>query len=418
MKKTFLSLTLATLMVSSLANAVPSEGKVRADMGITESNLLAADQNRYTYKNMQEFMKTKNIDAGAMAPIILESAKAQLGSVEFTHNGKKMDLQTMLKEHRADAFIVLKDGKVAHEQYFDGQTERTKHQMMSVTKSFTGILAATLIAEGKLDRDALVGTIVPELRGSAYADATVGQVMDMTNNVKYSEAYENPNAEVFQHMKTFGFAPMEDGYNGPKTIHEFLKTLEKVGDRPHGEEFHYISANTDVVAWILEKVEGKSFNQIMSERIWSKIGAERDAFVIVDEEGTSLASGGLNATARDLAKFGQLLADQGKNLHGEQILPASAIASTQAGGSPVKFEKGGYSYDGATLEGWSYRNQFWHTNNENQAYTALGIFGQWIYVDPTENVVVIRQASMPTSIDDAKDAEMISAINAIISKLK
>ncbi|WP_234497010.1 serine hydrolase domain-containing protein [Vibrio maritimus] len=416
MKKTLISLTLATLMTSGLASAMPSEGKVRADMGITESNLLAADQNRYTYKNMQEFMKTKNIDSGVMAPILLEQADKPLGDVDFTYDGKKMNLQDMLKDHRADAFIVLKDGKVVHEQYFDGQNERTKHQMMSVTKSFTGILAATLVAEGKLDRDALVETIVPELKGSAYGDATVGQVMDMTNNVKYSEAYENPNAEVFQHMKTIGFAPMEEGYAGPKTIRDFLITLEKDGDRPHGEEFHYISANTDVVAWIIENVEGKSFDQIMSERIWSKIGAERDAFVIVDGEGTELASGGLNATARDLAKFGQMLADQGKNLNGEQVLPAKAIQSTQAGGAPEAFEKGGYSHHGMT--GWSYRNQFWHTDNANQAYTALGIFGQWIYVDPTENVVIVRQSSAEASIDDIRDAEMVSAVNAIIEKLK
>lgn len=154
MKKTLISLTLATLMTSGLASAMPSEGKVRADMGITESNLLAADQNRYTYKNMQEFMKTKNIDSGVMAPILLEQADKPLGDVEFTYDGKKMNLQGMLKDHRADAFIVLKDGKVVHEQYFDGQNQRTKHQMMSVTKSFTGILAATLVAEGKLDRDA------------------------------------------------------------------------------------------------------------------------------------------------------------------------------------------------------------------------------------------------------------------------
>jgi CubicO group peptidase (beta-lactamase class C family) len=417
MRKSILTLSLAALMGAFGASANPAEGKTRVEMGVNESNLLAADQNRYTYKNMQEFMKTKNVDSGASTSILLSYAEQPLGDVHFLHQGKPMTLQGMLEKHRADAFVVLKDGKIVHEQYFDGQTERTQHQMMSVTKSFTGIIAATLVAEGKLKRQTQISEYIPELKGSAFGDASVGKVMDMSNNVKYSEKYEDPNAEVFQHMKTIGFAPMENDYNGPKTIHEFLSTLNKEGSRQHGEEFHYISANTDVVAWLIERVEGKPFNVVLSERIWSKLGMERDAFIIVDDEGTALASGGLNATARDLAKFGQMLVSQGKNLVGEQVLPKEAIQSTQNGGDVDAFEKGGYGAKGEVFEGWSYRNQFWHTNNSNQAYTALGIFGQWIYVDPTENVVIVRQASAPTSINDAWDGEMLSAIDAIISQL-
>ncbi|GLP95357.1 serine hydrolase domain-containing protein [Paraferrimonas sedimenticola] len=419
MKRTLISLTLASLMTMSVAHATPAEGKSRAEMGVDEYTLLAPDQNRYSFKNLQEFTKSKSIDAGTRAPLMFEYATVpSIENMEFTHKGQKMQLQDMLAKHRADAFIVLKDGKIVHEQYFDGQTDRTHHLMMSVTKSFTGILGASLIAEGKLKRDALVSEYVTELKGTPYGDATVGQVLDMVNNVNYSEEYEDPNADVFKHMKTVGFMPMEHDYQGPKTVRDFVSKLDSDGPRPHGEEFHYISANTDVVAWILEKASGMPYEKLFQERIWSKLGNERDAFIVVDTVGVPVASGGLNATARDLARFGQMLADQGKNLAGEQILPAAAIKDVEAGGDIQAFYKGGYGVPGKAFEGWSYKNQFWHTSNENKAYTALGIFGQWIYVDPTENVVVVRQASSPAAVTDEWDAEFLSAIDAMIKKLK
>ncbi|GLP97102.1 serine hydrolase domain-containing protein [Paraferrimonas sedimenticola] len=424
MKRSVIALTLASvmtagMMTAGMAHAVDSAGKTRVEMGANETNLLHPDQNRYTYKHMSEFLHTKQIDSGDVKDsIVLPYAKKQLGlEFTFSHQGKTLELGEMLNKHRADAFVVLKDGEIVMEEYFDGQTYRTQHQMMSVTKSFTGILGATLVAEGKLDRDALVSKYIPELADSAFGDATVGQVLDMTNNLKYSEHYEDPNAEVFQHAKTVGLTPMEEGYQGPKTIHDFLKGLSKDGDRPHGQEFHYLTANTDVIGWLISTVEGKPYSDVLEERIWSKIGAERGAYIMSDAASVGLASGGLNGMARDMAKFGQMLADGGKNLRGEQLIHPDAIKSTEQGGNPAKFAKGGYSYDGAVLEGWSYKNQFWHSMNENKAYTALGIFGQWIYVDPTANVVVVRQASQVESLNDPNDAEMLSAINAIIKAL-
>lgn len=418
MKKSLIALALIASSTLSMAHATSSVGKTRVEMGATESNILHPDVNRYTYKNLSEFVHTKQIDNGGYKQVIeLEQSNKQLDlNMTFDHLGKQLNLQDILRKHRADAFVVLKDGKIVAEQYFDGQSERTHHQMMSVTKSFTGIIAASLVAEGKLDRNELVGAYIPELAQSAFGLATVGEVLDMTNNLDYSETYEDPNAEVFKHAKTVGLTPKEPGYTGPQTIHEFLAELEKDGDRPHGQEFHYLTANTDVVGWLISKIEGKPFSEVLEERIWTKLGMERGAYIMSDPASVGLASGGLNGTARDMARFGQMLADGGKNLRGEQVIHPNAILETERGGDPKKFAKGGYS-EGA-LEGWSYKNQFWHSMNENNAYTALGIFGQWIYVDPTENVVVVRQASAEKSVVDSYDHEMVSAINEIVRQLK
>ncbi|GAL17496.1 6-aminohexanoate-dimer hydrolase [Vibrio maritimus] len=418
MKKSIIALAIIASSTLSIAHATSSEGKTRVEMGATQFNILYPDVNRYTYKKLSEFVHTKQIDNGGYKQVIelCKSKKPLNLNMNFDHLGKQLNLLDVLHKHRADAFIVLKDGKIVAEQYFDGQSERTHHQMMSVTKSFTGIIAASLVAEGKLDRKALVGAYIPQLIQSAFGMATVGQVLDMTNNLNYSESYEDPNAEVFKHAKTVGLTPKEEGYNGPKTIHQFLAELQKDGDRSHGEEFHYLTANTDVVAWLISTVEGKPFSEVLEERIWTQLGMERGAYLMSDPASVGLASGGLNGTARDMARFGQMLADGGKNLLGEQVIHPDAIAETEQGGDPSKFAKGGYS-EGA-LKGWSYKNQFWHTMNDNNAYTALGIFGQWIYVDPTENVVVVRQASAEKSVVDAYDHEMLSAIDEIIRRVK
>ncbi|NKF49317.1 serine hydrolase [Shewanella sp. WXL01] len=418
MKKSLIAVALLTTLSVGMVEAASSIGKTRVEMGANASNILHPDVNRYTYKHLSEFVNTKQIDNGGYKQVIeLPKSYKQLDlNMTFEHKGERLNLLDTLNKHRADAFVVLKNGEIVAEQYFDGQSERTHHQMMSVTKSFTGIIAATLVAEGKLNRDALVKTYIPELAQSAFSDATVGEVLDMTNNLKYSEAYEDPNAEVFKHAKTVGLTPKEPGYAGPQTIHEFLAELEKDGERDHGQEFHYLTANTDVVAWLISTVENKPFSEVLQERIWTKLGMERGAYIMSDPASVGLASGGLNGTARDMARFGQMLADGGKNLKGERVIHPRAVMETVKGGDPEKFAKGGYS-EGA-LAGWSYKNQFWHTMNDNQAFTALGIFGQWIYVDPTENVVVVRQASSEKSVVDAYDHEMVSAINEIVKQLK
>ncbi|GAL30472.1 6-aminohexanoate-dimer hydrolase [Vibrio variabilis] len=204
MKKSIIALAIIASSTLSIAHATSSEGKTRVEMGATQSNILHPDVNRYTYKNLSEFVHTKQIDNGGYKQVIeLRKSKKPLNlNMNFDHLGKQLNLLDVLHKHRADAFIVLKDGKIVAEQYFDGQSERTHHQMMSVTKSFTGIIAASLVAEGKLDRKALVGAYIPQLIQSAFGMATVGQVLDMTNNLNYSESYEDPNAEVFKHAKT------------------------------------------------------------------------------------------------------------------------------------------------------------------------------------------------------------------------
>src|SRR6478752_3454956 len=176
--------------------------------------------------------------------------------------------------------------------------------------------------KGKLDPEALVVKYVPELKDSAYGDATVRQVMDMTIGVKYSENYTDPKAEVFDYARAGGMVPQPPDYTGPKTFFEFLVTLQKEGE--HDAAFAYKTSNAEVLAWIVKHSSGQSMADLLSQQIWQKLGAENDAYFMIDSIGTEGGGGGLNTTLRDLARFGEVIRNKGR-FNGQQIVPAEAV---------------------------------------------------------------------------------------------
>jgi len=148
--------------------------------------------------------------------------------------------------------------------------------------------------------------------------------------------------------------------------------------------------NTDVLGWLISRVTLKPLTEMLSVRIWSRIGMEQDAFMSVDSIVTPFAGGGLNAGLRDMARFGQMFLDEGQ-FNGEQMIPLSAIRSTREGGNKDAFAAAGYE----TLTGWSYRSMWWLTHNEHGAFMGRGVHGQSLYIDPTAHMVIARFASNP-----------------------
>jgi len=149
-----------------------------------------------------------------------------------------------------------------------------------MTKSMTGLLAEIRAVEGKLDDTALVSAIVPELAGSAFGNATVRQVMDMTTGLAYSEDYSDPDADIWIYSRAASPLPKPADYSGPDGYFEYLQTVQPEGR--HGEAFHYKTINTDALGWIISRVSGMVFTELLSDRIWSRMGAEQDAYVTVD----------------------------------------------------------------------------------------------------------------------------------------
>ena len=363
----------------------PPEKRVR----FADGSMMAFPQNRWANSHYRELVPTKMVARGHGPVHPLPRAERQdLDGVRFFPIGVAQEMtwgQSLLANY-TDGIVVLHRGQIVYERYAGALDADTPHIAFSVTKSFIGTIAECLAHEGALDDAAMVAHYVPELAGSAFGDATVRQVMDMTTGLQYSEVYTDPQAEIWSHARAGGLIPRPPGYQGPDSFYEFLQTVEKQG--AHGANFSYKTVNTDALGWIIRRVTGLSLAQNLSQRIWSRLGAEHDAYITVDTAGTEFAGGGLNTTLRDLARFGEMMRNGGRAM-GQQVVPQAVVDGICKGADPAKFVSAGYH----TLPGWSYRSMWWVSHNPHGAYMARGIHGQAIYIDPAAEMVIARYGS-------------------------
>lgn len=358
---------------------------------IDQSNRTKYPQMRWALQHTRELLPTRNIRRGPGAASALPAAEKNLDGFTFEDDkGQKITVADWLKSTYTDGIVVLHKGRVVYERYMNQMRPETPHLLFSITKSFTGLLAAQLAHEGKIDPDALVTKYIPELADSAWGDMKVRDVMDMTGAVRYREVYTDPTTEVFPYLFASTLLPPPPNYAGPKNIYDFLKTLKKEGE--HGAGFVYRTVHSEVLGWIVSRVTGKHFTEVMSERIWSRMGMEEDAYVMVDPIGTPLQGAGLNATARDLARFAEMLR-RGGEFNGQRILAKEVIADTVKGGDREKFKASGMAF----RAGYSYRNQWWVLHNADGAYEASGVNGQMVHINPAAEMVVVKLSSHPVA---------------------
>jgi len=370
-------------------------------------------QMRWSVANFRQLMPTVNVSRGLGESSLLEHQPSnEIDALTFVPlgGGEPMTWQQSLQANYTDGIIILHRGKLVYERYFGVLKPEGQHAAMSITKTFTGTLAALLVAEEKLDPERLVADYVPELAASGFGDASVRQLMDMTTGIHFSEDYADPKAEVWAHAAAGNPLPKPADYQGPRTYYEFLQTVKPQGR--HGEAFHYRTANSDALGWVIARVSGQNVAQLLSERIWSRLGAEQDAYMSVDSIGTPFAGGGLNAGLRDLARFGEMMRNEGR-YNGTQILPAEVVADIRGGANRDDFAKAGYRL----LPGWSYRNMWWVTHNGHDAFMARGVHGQALYIDPLAEMVIARFASHPVAGNAANDPTSLPAFEAVAKHL-
>ena len=371
---------------------------------------------RYSVCHMRQYLPTTNVPRNNTARITPFRYRLDMDAIDrltFIPLGhtEPMTWRESLAQNYADGIIILHKGRVVYERYFENLTPEGLHAVMSVTKSFTGTLAATLVAEGKLDPTKLVSYYIPELAGSGFGDATVREVMDMTTAIRYSEEYTDPNAEVWAFSAAGN--PFADHPAGtPQGYHDYLRTVRKEGT--HGEQFGYRTVNTEVLGWIVERVGGATVAEQLQRRIWGRMGMEQDAYYQVDALGTPFAGGGLNASLRDLARFGEMML-QGGRWQGRQIIPAEVVEDIRFGSNVAPFAASDY---GKKLPGWSYRNMWWVSNNADGAFMARGVHGQAIYIDPAAEMVIVRLASNPNASNTLNDYISLPAYQAVADYLK
>ena len=370
-------------------------------------------QSRWAYSHIRQFVPTSAVSRGNGPVSILPRAeRPDLDAITFQPTGSDQSMtwaQSLLANY-TDGILVLYRGRIVYERYFGVLTPDCQHIAFSATKSFVGTLAATLVTEGVLDEHAKVSRYLPELRDSGFGDATVRQVMDMTVGIKYSEVYADPKADHWDFNRAGSWLPRPAGYHGPDSYYGYLPTIQK--ERPHGELFAYKTPNANVLGWIMHRATGKPLGELLQERIWSKLGAEQDAYFTVDSTGTEHAGGGLNLTLRDMARFGEMIRLDGR-FNGQQIVPKSVIEDIRRGGNREHFAKASYK----TRPGWSYRDMWWMSHDSLGRFAAYGIHGQGIFIYPDAEMVVVRFASHPVAANATYDATTLPAFDAIAKHL-
>ena len=364
--------------------------------------------NRWAFQHIREILPTVEVWRGSGPSRPLPRAERDLDDLPVEDSaGRPVTLAGLLDETYTDGFLVLKDGAVAYERMFNGMSERTLHLSQSMAKSVTATVCGILVGRGLIDPRRPVTDYLPELAETGWAGASLQQVLDMTTGVKFSEEYTDRYSEIGQVDVASGWKPVPPGsdpaFRWPAHMWELILRLRQT-TRPHGAAFEYRSIETDVMAFVMERVTGRRLAQLVSEELWQKLGADESACFTVDSAGYALADGGFNATLRDYARFGQMILEGGAG-----IVPAQWIEETRNG--PC-----GAGYNESLPEG-GYHNQFWIGDPRSRALSCRGVFGQLIQIDWDNRMVAVKLSSWPDFSNTAYSVATRRAIETIAAAL-
>ncbi len=355
---------------------------------VTHENQLYGPYNRWSFQNIQKLNPTADVWRGNGPIVHFDEEPRDLDFISYQRrDGTRYNFGEMLKLSYTDGIIVLHRGKLIYERYLNGMQPQVRHAWASGSKSMTGMLVAILVCENLLDPEALITTYLPELKGSGFAGATVQHALNMTTGVAFDEDEPDPldesrsMVENWKYSVTMGWRARPESYTGPQTSYDLLATMRQ--EVPHGSRFLYQTPNTDVLAWMIKRLLDKPLADIMHDRLWSKLGVERDACWVVGPTTEETAGSGLLTTLRDMARFGQMMLQKGW-WNGQQIVPGAAIEKIEGARGP-------------------YYHHWWLSNDEPGTYFALGYGGQMLYINPLAEIVVAKFSSYPTPVEGGRE---------------
>ena len=368
---------------------------------VTLANWRTAPFCRWSFQNVGEIVPSAVIEAKRQE----EPPALALGRFEALEvpglDGTPQKLEAFLNATETDELVVMREGRIVAEWSAGHSDPGRPHIIFSVSKSLTALLAGILSTKGLLSFERPVIDYVPEIAGSAYADATVQQLLDMEVSVDFVEDYLDKSGGYERYRRATAWNPDKPDDPAP-ALPEFLRSIGK-GAEPHGTRHAYRSPNTDLAGIVLERAGGRRFAAMMSDYLWKPLGARSDAMVTVDRIGTARAAGGMSVTARDLALAGELVRRKG-----DDLVPLEWIEDLWTGGSRETWANG----DQADLfpQG-SYRNYWYETGAGELA--AIGIHGQWIWIDPSTHTVIVKLSSQAQPADAALDQAIVTMLRRI-----
>jgi len=357
--------------------------------------------NEWTFTHMNWLMPTERVTRGGThLPLPINEQPLDL---TYRFDDHDYSLAELHRRTFTTAFVVLHRGEIVHESYpgaFAGP--RSRMQLFSVSKSVTSMLIGIALADGAIgsikDR---VTDYRPDFLGTAYAESTIAELLDMSSGVGDLEVWDVPDS---------GIKRFEQAVMGGGDVAEVIRSAPRTA--PAGERFNYSTFDAQILGWVLEAATGQTMAAYASERLWSHIGADRDAYYWLTRARprTAISAGSFNATARDVARLGLLMARDGV-VDGKQIVPRDWVRRSRGSDLP-QLAVGALGPSG--YDHYGYANQWWTLGTSAfNAFTGLGVHGQYLYVDQGADVVIVKCSAWPTQDDPQRDRETIAALRRI-----
>ncbi|MGF1720711.1 beta-lactamase family protein [Vibrio kyushuensis] len=416
MKKTLLALALSALTfnISAAELHKPDAAFINdvSSVGLSLPNWDYGKSTKLTLKNAYRFTHNIEMSKGEFVHDLGNASGFDLDSVSAHDFDGELPMSVILRDRlNQESLVILKDGQLVDEYYWNGMNKDATHLQRSITKSFTALTLAVLAEQGKVDMNAPITQYVPELKASpAFSKATVQEVADMRSGIKATEA------------ESWDLMGSVQEWNGPDTLGRFGSivdygaTVPARDDVQSGEEYEYLCVNTEMLGMVITRVTGQPVAQVMEDVLWKKAGFEHNAHFMSNSKGEAVASAGLNATGRDVAVMMDILVNDGKNRNGEQVIPQQFINNLLEGNDDVRNAWALGKESKSIKDGW-YKDQIRTFNHAGHTYLAfVGINGQVTVGEPATGIVLhMNGAQDETKGDRAVAITFLDVIPTLLS---
>lgn len=385
-----------------------------AEAQVTLANWRKPPFNTWSFKHIREIVPSADIpnDPDHVRKLLPVPAVFDGFTVDF--NGARHDIESFLKATDTNGLIILHRGKIVYEFYGSGMTPATPHILMSVSKSILGLLAGILVDRGVFQVEQLITDWVPEVGKTGYAEATLRDLLDMRAGILFDEDYLATSGPIIAYRKAQNWDPLDPG-DEPSDLRSFFRSLTDA-DGKHGGDFHYVSPNTDLLGWVIERASGRRYADLVSELLWRPMGAAHSAYITVDRLGAPRCAGGFCATTGDLALVGQLMVERGR-YGGKQIVPESWIDDILANGDAQAWDAGDFATYFPKVP-VHYRSKWYVLLGQKPMMFAVGVHGQNLVVDPENEIVISKFSSQAKAMDEQRILLTMRGIEAIRSHLQ
>lgn len=399
-----------TLILCTVALA-QSPGKIEiskmnpAGLLVDKYSYMVQPYNFYYFHHMDQLgFRTDVISRGG--PVYPLKEPAGSFSITYKFGGKDYSFDDYLRREDVTGLLVLHDNRIVAERYLHDSNRDSRFVSQSVAKSILSILVGAAIDNGKIHsvNDPIV-RYLSYLAKSGYRDVTIKQALEMSTNVDYSEDYRNPKSGA----AFIGAALL----TGTPTFKDFAASIGPPTVKP-GTAFQYQSVNSQVLGLLLEHVTGERLNVWASDKLWKKIGAQRDAFFYESpKQPDTCAFACFNATLRDYGRVGLMMLHKGE-LNGNRVVSESWVRDSTTPDAPFLMPKPPGA-NGEPSVGYAY--QWWIPYGNDGVFEAEGIFGQMIYVNPARHIVIVQTSAWPGAVVDRLDAEAAALMDAIAHQI-